>query len=268
MIRAAWLIALLLLPAVSAQSAEPENFILFALPTNLHRECFFPDDEFVLYIDGTKLIDANDKIDPARLPTTELEMAFNGVYRLPRRPEMQAWMFVDRDISHETARFVSHAVRGIANRKQLECDLVAEIQGGDWDELTKRCGGQRGRYHKDDAVTEDGVGDEHIRAYPVKTVISRYRSNASCVVFFPDPIGAQATGELSGDARREIKALIKQLNGELIDRVKLRYEIRLPLEAANGRQVVEQLLKKDGLELARELGFESCSVATSHVRAD
>lgn len=262
------LLALSLL-AVAATGQQPQAnppqkaYLFFTIRTQLQRQYFFnTDEQYYLLIHGDSLVDGQGKIDPSRL---DFEMLSREVARPDRNwtgDILRVDLVFAKKPSEAAVRWIKVALDAWAKADGFEATNFTTITGDiDWERAVRLTDNQRGFYTE--MENEDAVGDESIRVFPIRTILSRQMSgDVDCVVLFPRPFGKDADGTLNADSKARVKELVEKL--QLKERKRIQFGIWL--NDASNLKAVNHFTEKTGPALAKELGFEYYSIAHRHTK--
>lgn len=258
------LAAVLLVVAVSswqpeAAAADPpaKAYLLFPVRTQLQQEISFdPSVRYYLLVHGDSLITADGKLDALQLDFADLSDDI-GHFRVLRKGDkiVANVIFANRP-PEPAARLLKFAIHGWAMEMgYMERVPIHVIGDSDWNAATKLTNDSRGLFEEDES--EDAVGDDVVRAYPVRTALSRLQfSEANCVVSFRQPFRKDSTGTLDEKARDRIRDLVDSL--KLKERHRIQFSIQVKDDV--NAKAVAQFSDTTARELTDAMGFKDYSV--------
>ena len=251
-------------PQVPPANPPKKAYMVFTIRTQLQRQYLFKTDEqYYLLIHGDSLVDSQGKIDPARLDFDEWSRAFARADRNWTGDILRIDLVFAKQPPEATVRWIRLALDGWAKVDGFEAThIVTNISDMNWKRAARLTGNVRGFY--EELESEDAVGDESIRVYPVRTILSRQiiGDDIDCVVLFPRPFDKHSTGTLNDESKARVKELVATL--KLKERKRISIGIWLKDDA--NEEAVRRFSKKTAPELAKELGFENCNVAHHHTK--
>jgi len=243
-------------------------YLLFPIRSDLQKNYLFdPTECYYLMVYGGGLIDADGKLDPSGLNFDDLRRDLNLRRDLGpvsgKGNKIRADAIFAKRPPNAADRLLIQAVIGWSHEGGFGRPSAITIIGDhDWKAAIKLTGDIRGLYEEE--RVENAVGDEAVKVYPVRTALSRLRTdNADCVVSFPKPFGKDATGTLDEQTTAKVKELVASLKIKEIKSVA--FGIRENLDDLN-EKACKHFTDKTAPELAKIFGVENYSVRHGYVK--
>lgn len=242
-------------------AADPPKkaYLLFPVRTQLQRDYLFSSTtRYYLMVYGSSMIDEKGKLDASLLNFEDLSNDLGRIRFIGKDDSLQANLIFEKEPSEANERLLSLGILGWKQAMNYDQREPITIIGDmEWKSAIQLAGDSRGLFTENEI--ENAVGDAPIRIYPVRTVLSRIRTGADCVISFTQPYGEDATGLVDEKTKSHIKELVDSL--KLKERKSVEFSIRFK-KNANGKAVVK-FTKETSKDLAKELGFKLHSVARS-----
>jgi len=241
--------------------AAEKQYVLLPVTTDLQRqELLSPKDRFYLVVYGSGVVDKDGHIIPQLLDFQAVEKDFveAGTTRSPG-DKLQFVVLYERS-EQKIGRTLALAVKGFVAELGFPADTdVSSIHPGAWDRLMRITNKKRGLITSVDK--EDPVGDGAIRAYQVRTPLSRYLTDADCFVSVTEPVARDFDGKLPKEWNDEIVRSVRKL--ELPAKESITFEIRYE-ESDHGEG--QRFYDSGAKELAKSLGFTSWNVRSGRAK--
>ena len=247
-------------PDASAADPPKQAYLLFPIRTQLQQEVFFhPNERYYLMVHGESLLDGEGKLDASQLDFDSLTDDIGRIREVRPGDKIRSEVFYAKEPPRAGNHLLNLAILGWACDSGYEPhSSITFIGDGDWKAAVKITDDARGL--SPEKGREDAVGDEDIRVYPVRTALSRLRSNeAECVISFRRPYGKDASGTLDEKARARIKELVDSL--KLKERKRVQFGIRVKVDG--NEKAADRFIDKTAQELSDELGFKCYGVLHS-----
>jgi hypothetical protein len=245
------------LTQVPAADPPKKAYLIFPVRTKLQQEVFFEKSQrYYLLVHGDSLIDSDEKLDPALLNFDDLSNDIGRVLILQKGDTISAQLLFAKEPPRAADRLVNMAILGWARERGFDRHVPSTVIGDrEWKTAVRLTGDARGLFAEKES--EDPIGDEDVRVYPVRTALSRLQCYGSeCVVVFPRPYGKDATGALDDKVKARAKGLVDSL--KLKERKQVMFGIWMA-DDVNGK-AVGHFTKTTARDLADALGFKDYSV--------
>jgi hypothetical protein len=244
----------------SAVELSKKAYVLFPVRTELLRQYLFdPNVRFLLLVCGDALVDPAGNIVASRFDFAALIKEMN-TWRGPK-DVIEAELIFAKNPPRMAARMLNLAILGLAMDMGYERHVPKTRTGNySWKLGARLTGDARGLYRED--ATEDPVGDESVRVYPVRSALSRLRTHeADCVVSFLKPFDKGSTGKLDDNTKAKVKEMLLSLKLKSLKRV----EIGIRTKRDANQKAIDRFEHETVPELKR-LGLPITSVAIQNVK--
>lgn len=247
-------------PCRAADEEKPKKaYLLFPIRTELQKQVLFDEGEkYHLIVHGDGLLDDKGHIDAAGLNFDDLTNDLGPGRLVFKGDKIDARVILEGNPSESTRRFLLMAVMGWAREMDFERHVPTSVGGRRvWENIVKVVGDQRGLIDEDES--EDAVGDDVVKVYPVRTLLSRLQGgdNDDCVVVFQKVFDKDATGTLDDKTKTKVKELVESLKIKDLDQVG--FGVRMTRDA--NRIAVADFQNAVVKELPPILGVKSFSFA-------
>jgi peroxiredoxin len=256
----------ILFSAGSALAADPKpkNYLVCAIKTDLQRTLLFSTKAAVyLQLDVAECLD-HGKFDPQRLDGEGLrrELATLAKQSGVANPRLQiAYRYAGVDMNSKESKALEEAVKAIGRQAGfVKFGTISMGEGGSWLEKVASFA----KVTDDPNPTESPVVNDFVRAYPVRTRLSRLLLGAEsdCYIELRQPIDGRFK-EFSPELRRAIGQGVAELN--------LQHKRKLAFQCTVTENGQEPLWRYFGQEarswhpersaaaaFVKEIGFRSC----------
>jgi hypothetical protein len=236
-------------------------YLLFKVRTQLQKDILFEQGErYHLLVHGDGLLDDKGHIDTSLLNFDDLTKDTFPRFIL-QGDKVDAQIILEGEHPEATRDFLQMAVMGWAREMGYERHVPSSIGGGRvWADTIKIVGDRRG--YIDEEETEDAIGDDKVKVYPVRTRLSRLRTaDDDCVVIFQDIFDKDTTARvLDEKTKAKIKELVDSLRIKELDQVS--FTIKMTRDA--NRDAVSAFEKAVIKELPSLLGVKNFSFGTRY----
>jgi hypothetical protein len=252
------LTSVLSLLATGTNAADPPKkaYLLFPIRTQLQREYFpDPDVRYHMLVHGDSLLDKEGKLDTSGMGFEDPTDAAG----LPLRPgdKIRGSVIFAKRPPGATEGSLGRAIVDWAKQTKHVREVPRIVfDDSEWKAAVTFTGDARGVYT--DKESEDAVGDDEIRAYPVRTALSCLQSGgADCVVSFRKPYWKDENGTLDEKGRARVKELVGSL------KLKERKAIGFVIRGVKDQSVTawSRFAEKPARELAADMGFKLNGIA-------
>jgi hypothetical protein len=238
--------------ARAAEQAKADNYIIFPVTTELQRkEFFFGNAKYYVLVNATPAIVDRNTIRATALNLDKLkaaltnDLATDGAFE--NKTKFQASILYKTEVDEKVKSFFCHAIEGVAHVAFKNVEVVSQYSGDEWQSalsIVNEFGSPRSK------IPEDGVGDALVKAYPVRTPLSRYSCPGDCVVVLSTRFDRDWNGKLSVAQERSIEASVRKLKLSRKDSVTFRIKYR----GEGDNAVVE--FETNMANMAKRLGFK------------
>jgi hypothetical protein len=251
-------LALVFFVSGSLGAAEPEKqYVVFPVRTELQRELYGPNSRFHIVLHGNALFDKDGKLDTAALPVDDLQADIR-VSRHPKDTLSVGTEYYKSSAPAHARRLLEVTMKGLALEEGYpEINYYGSINPSDaWKALMARTKGDRGTIDEDGV--EDAVENQTVRAYPIRTVFSRWRlDDSDCYVAFKAPLGKDFDGIITPQMAKHVKVALDKLA------LKARGQIHLAIrhQPDSDVKLTRRFCFETGPAFAKTLGFAKCIVS-------
>ena len=190
---------------------ERKSYLLFPIRTQLQREFLFKKNmRFLLVVNCDEMTDTDRKIDSRRLNFEDKDFEAVNVWR-SEIDSIGYELFAEKGCETLGASRGGFDHRFDARSGFDDTKTIGTISGdSDWKSMIKMLGDKRGLITEN--LDENGAGDESVRAYPVRTILSRNSANdVDLVISFPQVLEKDIPEKLDEKTVAKVKSLVASL---------------------------------------------------------
>jgi peroxiredoxin len=248
-------------PDLAADEARQPSFVVFPVKTDLQRELLNSRADGYLQIDVASYAPAG-KFDPKRFDRVEIRKALTDVARQLGKEQPRlivGYRYTNGILNANQREPFENAVRGACRAAGFVPGGSSMLgEGGSWQDKIAPFSGLA-----DDAnAAESPLENEFIRAYPVRTTLSRFalgKADCDCYMVLRQPIERNFK-DFSLETRLAMSQLLTQLNLARRDHLVIYFMTTTPGQATAQRYFQRGGAKweSSGDRFAKKLGFRSC----------
>jgi hypothetical protein len=240
---------LLAAPVLRVKAEEPPPYFIFPVNTPLQREIAPSGANLLVILDATAALKGN-QIEPDALKLPDLRAVLTPLAKAG--PKLHITLFFGKPAADQAVarRVIRYALVGLGHEAGFATVKVrAAFQNADlsWAEYAASFTGKR----RQPVGDEPAVANDLVRAYPVRTELSRWlTSDADCVVIVPSLV----------DETGNIPKKVSEATADVIRKLKLPHTQRVSFYLEHVRDDDAPRFAEQLSELAKKLGFEASTV--------